>query len=193
MLIQRRALSHDQWWASSLAAQHRLLLLDEYRHAECIALYAAAMNEVDTQLLLTDALSCGKRVLFPVVCGEQMLLRGVADRDDFHVGAFGIPEPCSGGAEHLADEPDLIVVPGIAFDLAGHRLGYGKGYYDRFLHHPGRTAHLLGLCHDFQLRSTLLPADHHDIPMELLVTDQRTVRIDRPQSGSDRGAPGAPD
>jgi 5-formyltetrahydrofolate cyclo-ligase len=86
-------------------------------------------------------------------------------------------EPCPTGTAHQADEADLIVVPGVAFDLAGHRIGYGKGFYDRFLHHPGRTAHLIGLCHDFQLTKERVPFDVHDIPMEIIVSDERIIRI----------------
>ena len=73
----------------------------------------------------------------------------------------------------MPTKPDLIVVPGVAFDLAGHRIGYGKGFYDRFLQHPGRKAHLVGLCHDFQLIDGEIPAEGHDIRMEIIVTDRR--------------------
>ena len=62
--------------------------------------------------------------------------------------------------------------------LHGHRIGYGKGYYDRFLQHPGRTAHLVGLCHDFQLIDGAIPAEEHDIRMELIVTDRRIIHVE---------------
>ncbi|OGU16230.1 MAG: 5-formyltetrahydrofolate cyclo-ligase [Geobacteraceae bacterium GWC2_53_11] len=179
LLAQRRALSHDAWSASSRAAQLNLLSLDEYARAECIALYAPAHNETDTSLILAAAFKSGKRVLYPAVCGHHMVFRPVERVESLREGAFGILEPCPTGVDHQADEPDLIVVPGVAFDLAGHRLGYGKGFYDRFLHHPGRTAHLIGLCHDFQLTGVPLPADPHDIPMEMIVTDARIVRVPR--------------
>lgn len=178
LLAQRRALSHDAWSASSRAAQLNLLALDEYVRAECIALYAPAHNETDTALILAAAFRTGKRVLYPAVCGHHMVFRHVERIESLQEGTFGILEPCPTGVDHQADEPDLIVVPGVAFDLTGHRLGYGKGFYDRFLQHPGRTAHLVGLCHDFQLTGEPLPADPHDIPMEMVVTDMRIVRMD---------------
>ena len=90
-------------------------------------------------------------------------------------GAFGILEPRPTGIEHQADEADLIVVPGVAFDLSGHRIGYGKGYYDRFLKHPERKTHLVGLCHDFQLIDGSIPIDRHDIQMDIIVTDRRII------------------
>jgi 5-formyltetrahydrofolate cyclo-ligase len=92
-------------------------------------------------------------------------------------GAFGIPEPCPTGIEYQADGADLIVVPGVAFDLSGNRIGYGKGYYDRFLNNPESKARLVGLCHDFQLIDGAIPADLHDIQMDIIVTGRRIIYI----------------
>ena len=177
LLAQRRALRHDEWTESSHAAQRNVLDLDEYAGAECIALYAATHNETDTVLIMSAAFQAGKRVLYPAVCGHHMVLRLVKKVEELREGTFGILEPCPTGNDHHADEADLIIVPGVAFDLTGHRIGYGKGFYDRFLQHPGRTAHLVGLCHDFQLVDGHVPVDPHDIPMEVVVTDKRVIRI----------------
>ena len=163
----------------SRAAQLNLLSLDEYDRAECIALYAPAHNETDTGLILAAAFKAGKRVLYPAVCGHQMVFRHVTAVEQLQEGTFGLLEPCPTGVEHQADEADLIIVPGVAFDLTGHRVGYGKGFYDRFLKHPGRKAHLIGLCHDFQLTDEAIPVDMHDIPMEIVVSDKRIIRISR--------------
>ena len=177
ILAQRRALSHEQWRLASQAAQERLLALEEFQRADCIALYAPLHNETDTAMILSVAFAAGKRVLYPAVCGAHMVFRQVEGIECLSKGCFGILEPCPTGTDHQADEADLIVVPGVAFDQAGHRIGYGKGFYDRFLQHPGRSAHLIGLCHDFQLIDGQIPAETHDIRMELIVTDQRLVRI----------------
>ena len=179
ILARRRALSHDQWLTSSRIAQRRLIALEEFAQADCIALYAPVHNETDTADILEAAFAAGKRVLYPAVCGDRMVFRQVEELQSLAEGSFGILEPCSTGIDHHADEPDLIVVPGVAFDPHGHRVGYGKGYYDRFLQHPGRTAHLVGLCHDFQLIDGAIPADEHDIRMELIVTDRRVVHIEK--------------
>jgi len=177
LLARRRALSHDQWLASSRAAQAKLIELEEFKHAACIALYAPAHNETDTSGILEAAFTAGKRVLYPAVCGAHMVFRQVEGLGSLAEGSFGILEPCPTGVDHHADEPDLIVVPGVAFDLHGHRIGYGKGYYDRFLQHPGRTAHLIGLCHDFQLIDGAIPAEEHDFRMELIVSDRRIIHV----------------
>jgi 5-formyltetrahydrofolate cyclo-ligase len=183
LLAQRSALGHDSWRASSSKAQLNLLSLVEYTRAECVALYAPAHCETDTGLILAAAFKAGKRVLYPAVCGHKMVFRSVERVEALQEGAFGILEPCPTGTDHQADEADLIVVPGVAFDLSGHRIGYGKGFYDRFLHHPGCTAHLVGLCHDFQLTDSAIPADVHDIPMEIIVSDKRIIRIPRSGTG----------
>lgn len=176
MLTQRRALSHDEWLTSSRLAQQGLLSLEEYREAACIALYAPAHNETDTSAILLAAFQAGKRVLYPAVCGHEMVLRHVEGMSSLAEGSFGILEPCPTGIDHTAETADLIVVPGVAFDGDGHRVGYGKGFYDRFLRHPGRRAHLVGLCHDFQLIEGKIPAEGHDIRMEIIVTDRRIIR-----------------
>lgn len=178
ILARRRTLSHEQWRAASQVAQQRLISLTEFAQARCIALYAPAHNETDTADILAEAFAAGKRVLYPAVCGERMVFRQVQGLGCLAKGSFGILEPCSSVCDHQADEPDLIVVPGVAFDLGGHRIGYGKGFYDRFLQHPGRKAHLVGLCHDFQLIDGLIPAEEHDIRMELIVTDQRIIHVE---------------
>lgn len=171
----RRMLSRNEWLESSRSAQHNLLSLPEYCQAGCIAVYAAVHGEVDTDGIAERALASGKRVLYPATCGMEMVLREAVSLNALREGAFGIPEPYPGEAEHQADEPDLIVVPGVVFDLFGHRIGYGKGYYDRFLRHPGRKACLAGLCHDFQLVDGTVPADRHDIRMDIIVTGRRII------------------
>jgi 5-formyltetrahydrofolate cyclo-ligase len=176
MLTRRRALSPDEWQTSSRLSQQNLLALEEYHQSACIALYYPARNETDTSEIMLAAFQAGKRVLYPAVCGQEMVLRGVTGLADFEHGSFGLLEPCSTGADHSAEEADLVVVPGVAFDLDGHRIGYGKGFYDRFLRHPGRKAHLVGLCHDFQLIAGHIPAEGHDIRMEIVVTDKRIIR-----------------
>lgn len=185
ILARRRALSHEEWHESSLMAQRQLISLEEYSQADCIALYAPVHHETDTSVILEASFGAGKRVLYPAVCGDRMVFRQVQGVSCLSEGCFGILEPCPTGSDHLADEPDLIVVPAVAFDCSGHRIGYGKGYYDRFLQHPGRKAHLVGLCHDFQLIEGEIPAEEHDIRMEILVTDRRIIycgsnrRLDR--------------
>lgn len=175
LLAERRALDPESCNDSGLAAQSKLLSLEEYSKAYCIALYASVQNEVDTAAVLVAALEEGKRVLYPVISGDRMLFRQVSGPDMLQAGAFGIPEPRQTGIDYQADEAELIVVPGVVFDSSGHRIGYGKGYYDRFLKSTGRKSCLVGLCHDFQLIDGSIPTDRHDIQMDIIVTDRRII------------------
>ena len=188
MLAIRRSLNREAWLAASLAAQHGVIALEEYRDASCVALYSPVHNEIDTAVILQDALRKNKHVLYPAVRGHDMVLRQVDHLQQLQEGSFGILEPTGTGRDHKADEADLIVVPGVVFDRTGHRIGFGKGFYDRFLWHPAARATLIGLCHDFQLIAGDLPADRHDVRMDIIVTDQRLVHC-----RSNRHRPGDPD
>ena len=177
LLAERHALTHSEWSQSSQSAQLSLLSLNEYLQAKCVALYASVRNETDTKLIFHSALDLGKRILYPVVCDRQMIFRNVERLELLQKGAFGILEPPYSGIEQQTDEADLIIVPGVAFDLSGHRIGYGKGFYDRFLHHTKHIPYMIGLCHDFQLLEEAIPVDIHDIPMNMIVTNTRIIRV----------------
>lgn len=173
LLARRRHLASATCLSHSLAAQQRLLLAPEFAAATVVALYSPVRNEVFTEEIFTGARRSGKTVTYPRVRGTRLEFVEVAERQELVPGAFGILEP--GGAQVVPLAAlELIVVPGVAFDLAGHRLGYGKGYYDRFLHE--RRGRLVGLCFDFQLVERL-PAEAHDVRMDMVVTEERTLRL----------------
>ena len=94
----------------------------------------------------------------------------------FVPGRFGIPEP-EGGSPVSLSELDLMVVPGVGFDLHGHRLGYGRGYYDRVLAGESRRPTLVGLCFEQQVVDRL-PRDPHDVCVDLLITEQHSWRFE---------------
>lgn len=162
------------WQAASRLAQERLMALEVFSKAASIALYSPIRNEIDTRRIFDTARRAGKRVLYPRVCNEEMLFHEVSHADCLEQGAFGILEPCNTSEGLPPDAAELIVVPGVAFDLAGHRVGFGKGYYDRFLATARGPATLVGLCHDFQLLDQV-PSEGHDIRMQYIVTEQRVV------------------
>ena len=143
---------------------NRILSSSQWNMAGCVLLYHALPDEVDTSLLLQDALQQGKRVVLPVVVGEVLQLRLYDGR--MVAGAFGISEPV-GPLVTAYDTIDLAIVPGMAFDGHGNRLGRGKGFYDRLL--PLLHCHKWGVCFSFQLVD-VVPAENHDIPMDRVIT-----------------------
>lgn len=135
--------------------------------SKVIMAYHSLSDEVDTRILLERLLSMGKTVLLPQVTGAStMVLRHYEGPGSLKAGAFGIMEPVG---ELFSDYPsiDLAIVPGMAFDRSGHRLGRGKGYYDRLL--PQLTnAYKIGICFDFQMRESV-PYDERDVVMDEVI------------------------
>ena len=163
---KRKALLND---ARRQAAADKLYALltstPAYRAASCVMLYASLPDEVPTLRLLIEERSRRTFVLPRVIGPEDMELCLYTGPDDLHSGAFQIPEP-QGHVFHDYHHIDLILVPGMAFDHSGNRLGRGKGYYDRFLQQP-EFAHTAkwGVCYDFQMVEQL-PSEPHDIRIQ---------------------------
>lgn len=173
MLGIRSAMSNAEWESSSKAAQERLVSIEPFIMAASVALYSPIMNEVDTAIILDACLKAGKKVFFPAVIENGIEFRQVLSPGQMVSGRFGIMEPPASGTER--PELELMVIPGLAFDLNGHRLGFGKGYYDRYLADlSGELPLLAGICHDFQLLDSL-PSESHDIKMDFIVTGGRLV------------------
>lgn len=137
-------------------------------NADTLLLYSALQDEVPTQSLLDELVAQGKTVLLPrVVSDTDMELRQYTGLQDLQVGAFGILEP-TGKLFTDYEKIDVAVVPGMAFDKEGHRLGRGKGYYDRFLRLLPKT-YKIGICFSWQLVDNV-PTDEHDILMDQIMT-----------------------
>lgn len=129
ILEKRTAIAHGEKKRSEERIVENIRSLPEYRKAKTIALYFPVRGEVDLLTLMHEE---GKIFLFPKVERDELVFYPAQTPDDFVTGSFGIPEP-SGGRAVPAHDIDLIFVPGICFDDRCHRLGYGKGYYDRLL------------------------------------------------------------
>lgn len=151
----------------SAAIERLLEMHPHFRKAHTILAYHALPDEVQTKSLLTRW-SGEKRFVLPVVKGDELELRIYKGEGNLHAGAFGIPEP-EGSAFTDFAELDLALIPGMAFDPSGHRLGRGKGYYDRLLARlrPYRIP-TMGICFSYQ-KVSLVPTEEHDIPMDLVL------------------------
>lgn len=144
-----------------------VLLLEKLHLYKVIMLYSALPDEVPTQTLMAALVAQGKTVLLPRVINEKdMELRRYTGSQDLQAGAYGIMEPTG---ERFTDNKaiDVAIVPGMAFDTEGHRLGRGKGYYDRFLSHVPYL-YKIGLCFSWQIVDCV-PCDEHDIVMDEII------------------------
>ena len=163
---QKRAMPEEQIIAASQRLGELFLNSELYRNADTIYGYLPYNQEVRTTPMLAQALKDGKRVAVPKVYGDEMKFIYLDDLSKVEKGFAGIPEPVADGP--VAEDPTaLVLMPGLAFTEQGHRMGYGGGFYDKFLaqepNHP-----TLALCYAFQMVDEL-PIDDYDVPVDVVL------------------------
>lgn len=156
---------------ASEKAASRLLKSDIYQKSKRICIYMSAFGEVSTDKIYADALAKGKTVCVPISIPDGTLRLSLTD-GNFTKGLYGITEPKNIAYVDFSF-PQLIVVPGLAFDRRCARLGFGKGYYDRFL--SAADGFKLGLGYSFQLLD-FLPTEAHDIFLDGVITDKEFIK-----------------
>jgi len=175
--LRERAESAVSVEAGDLAQEH---FLREFppRAGMAAALYRALAGEVDTDRIRHAYLAAGARLYYPRVAGRRTLaFYPHREGDRWETGPYGIPEPSSpAGVEPLLSGWDIIVVPGLAFDRRGNRLGNGFGYYDRFLGGLPESVPRVGLAWASQ-RIPEVPVDVWDVPVHALVTEEGVIRV----------------
>ena len=175
MAGKRHALDTAWISAASLRIVAKLQDLDAFKAAACVALYKAVDGEVDIESLFPACWDRGKRTCIPVFNPAQNAyeLAEIETKTRFISGHYGIQEP-----EHAcpvpADDLDLIIVPGVAFDTAGNRLGRGGGYYDRIL--AGFSGFKTAVAFDFQLFPAI-PHEARDIPVNCILTESKVFNV----------------
>lgn len=141
-----------------------------------LVLYAPIHHEVETADVAKATLAAGKKLLYPAVVGHDLKFCEVRALSELTPGRYGIPEPAGEPCDPAA--ADIIVVPGVAFDHCGRRIGYGKGFYDRSLHRLEGSGRLVGFCYDFQLVQEIA-GEPHDVTMDFIVTELRVIRVNK--------------
>ena len=164
---QKRAMTQQQIERASRELGEKFAACEQYAKAKTIYGYMPYNQEVRTVPLLERAMKDGKQVAVPKVYGDTMRFILVTDLTAMEKSDFGIPEPVADGP--VANDPHaLVLMPGLAFTAQGDRMGYGGGYYDKFLaqepQHP-----TVALCYDFQLVENL-PTEEYDVPVHLVLT-----------------------
>ena len=161
--MHKRAMTAEEIESRSKALGELFRASEAYQNAKSIYGYLPYNQEVRTTPMLAQAQVDGKRVAVPKVFGDSMRFIWLDDLEKVEKGYSGIPEPLEDGP--VADDSTaLVLMPGLAFDAQGHRLGYGGGFYDKFLEqepdHP-----TLALCYEFQMLPHL-DTEAHDIPVD---------------------------
>ncbi|GKS57738.1 5-formyltetrahydrofolate cyclo-ligase [Nitrospira sp.] len=165
---------------ASAAVFRRASALPEFTNATSLMAFLSLPDEIDTRNLLMAAFSAGKRVAAPCADWDARAMRAVEMRsiDDVReTGPHGIREPANGwqGGVIPRERLELILVPGLAFDERGARLGRAAGFYDRFLAQPGLGATRMALAFDCQIVERV-PTEPHDQGVDLIVTESRVIR-----------------
>lgn len=176
LLKQRQSLSADICLQLSLRAQDNLSRTPEFRSASVVALYSPIRNEVFTEKLFEASRPSGKGVVYPRMRGDHLDFIVVNELAELLPGPLGVLEP-SGDRRVSVEEIDLMVLPGVGFDREGHRLGYGRGFYDRLLADNRNRPRLAGLAYEQQVVERL-PRDPHDVCLDMLVTEMHVWRSD---------------
>ncbi len=173
----REHMDPEQKLEMDSSIQSRLLALGEYSRADTIFTYVSKPIEVDTISLIKAAFANRKQVAVPRCVPEtcDMEFYYIRSLDDLEKGLFGVLEPVSSKCRLVTDySGGLCIVPGLCFDAQGYRLGYGKGYYDRFLaDFKGDT---VGICYAGCVQWNL-PHGYYDKPVDLLITEKYNRRI----------------
>ena len=160
--------------AKSAAASLNFLETDIYKSANLIMAYMPLGNETDTADIIKQSFADGKKVALPVtnqITGE-IAPHIITEKTKFRPGAFYVDEPTDSQIADIS-EIDVVIVPGIAFDGTGNRVGFGKGCYDMFLENS--HAIKVGFCYEFQFADDI-PADKHDIKMDYVITENKLYK-----------------
>ncbi len=164
----KRAMTEEEILLRSRNLCNKFIESDFYKNANTIYGYLPYNQEIRTWDLLAQAMADGKQVAVPKVYGEDMKFIYITDFSQVERGYCSIPEPIT-DAPIAEDKKALVLMPGLAFDKEGHRIGYGGGFYDRFLseepEHP-----TVALCYGFQIRENL-PVEDFDIPVDAVIWD----------------------
>ena len=167
----RLALKKEEVMECSKACVSKVLQFPELIEAKTVCVYMPTGNEIDTTDIIRYCKENGKRLAAPRVNGDTMEFYYFTDETDMEQGAYDIWEPT--GTEAVEDEESLVIMPGVAFDLSCNRIGYGKGYYDRYLSaHPHMKK--VALAYDFQIVGRI-KREVHDVRPDVVVTESRVI------------------
>ena len=180
---KREAMHESEVLEKSRRIKTYLFSMHEFQEARTILFYVSYDNEVNTHEMIQESLRMKKHIAVPVSDAETrtIICSTLVKWDDLSAGVYNILEPRKDCIEQIAPTSiDLILLPGIAFDSEGNRIGHGKGYYDRFLQN-NLHAHRFGLAFEFQLVEKI-PTGKYDRRVEKIITENRIINCATSQS-----------
>ncbi len=181
MLALRNSTSLSELDAKSSEINARLLELPEVRNSRTISTYLHTGSEVRTKEIVEWAISNGKRLIVPISDRANRLLifsQIKSPEQELERGSYGIPEPKRGFRRPVPlEEADVVLIPGVAWDKSGYRIGYGAGYYDRSINALRTRVMKIGLAYEFQLVPKV-PSSRYDRRVDKIATERRIIDTD---------------
>ncbi|MFY9175484.1 MAG: 5-formyltetrahydrofolate cyclo-ligase [Peptococcia bacterium] len=178
---KRDSLSWLEVQGKSHEISQRLIMMPEYQQADVVMLYLSFENEVDTKGLIITSWKQKKKVVIPVCqpADKTILVSELHSFDELTPGTWNISEPKKEFLRPIpASRIDLAIIPGLAFDVRGNRLGYGAGYYDRFLPNLSPNCAKIALSYEMTMQE-FLPTEAHDVPMDYIITEAKIYKVKR--------------
>ena len=179
-LSKRNAMDAEKRREASEKIAEKVFEDKHFKEAQTVFVYASYKSEADTVPIIQRALQLGKRVAAPKVQGEEMFFYEIKSLEDLLPGYQGILEPQNEDQEPVIPaDNDIMLVPGAAFDRQGSRIGYGKGYYDRYWNQLisayGSKPYLIALAFACQIFPKKLPTEEHDKKIDCILTERRVI------------------
>ena len=160
-----------------MSAQQRFLGSKYFSESKVIGLYYPILNEVQTFRIMSQAILNLKTVCLPTIVDEQISFFKYDPTKSLKVGKYGIMEPET-SSENMNHLLDIVITPGVVFDVTGNRIGYGKGYYDKFFNSIGfQNMTLVGLGYDFQFILEKIICNDQDVKMNTLISEKRMINM----------------
>mgnify|MGYP001353627139 FL=1 len=175
---KRKALSKEEIKEKSNKIKEKLFSLPEFKDAKNILFYVSFNDEVDTHEIIKELLANKeKNIIVPYVVKNNPILQlsEIKNFNELEPKTWGILEPKDEFIRKFdIENVDLVIIPGIVFDQNGHRIGYGYGYYDRFLKKLDKNVVKIGFGFEFQIVDKI-PEEKHDVPVDIMVTEKRVI------------------
>ena len=182
ILNLRCSLSDEELNKKSTEIFNKLVSMDIYCRSKVIMCYMDFRNEVKTGEFIRASLEKGKRIAVPMISLDMNRAKAIIPCEIYNIeyelekGTLGILEPKNEFRRVLDPENiDMVIVPGIVFDLRKNRIGYGAGYYDRFLNSTGKDCFKVGVAFELQILNEI-PAEAHDVRLDMIITEKRVIK-----------------
>ncbi len=182
ILARRNALSQQECLEKSKVIVAKLKELEEFKRSNKVLLYAPIRNEVETEEICEAAKRKGKAIYYPRVLGKEMKFYCIDETTEFEISTYGIREPKPESTrlfEPKTEDEVLVIVPGVAFDREGNRIGYGGGYYDKYLKWletvvSKEQIYKVAVAYECQIiESGMIENEAHDVQMDYVITEER--------------------